>query len=311
MDKIREWLYQTPYQHFTIEIASEDASFRKYYRLTHAQTSLLLMDSSLEKDSLPAFIKVTQKLLNSKVKAPQILEQNLEAGYLILEDFGCTHYLDILDWDNFEDLYKKAIDEIVKMQKASTSGLPLYDKAFLIKEMDLMSEWYMEKLLPVSLSSAQKEIIDQTINAIADEVLKQPQGLFVHRDFHSRNIMLTKNDEVGVIDYQDAMSGALMYDIASLLEDSYIEFDREDMQKLVLYFRDKKGLDIDDATALRWFDFISMQRHIKVLGIFARLYKRDGKKGYLKDIPLTLKYLFDTAKLYKETKPLNQLFKEI
>ena len=311
MDKIRKWLDKTPYQHFTIEIASEDASFRKYYRLTHGHINLLLMDSSLEKDSLSAFIKVTQKLLDVGVKAPQILEQNLKDGYLILEDFGSTHYLDILDWNNCEELYKKAINVIVKMQKASTSGLPLYDKAFLVKEMDLMTEWYMIKLLPVSLSSRQKAIIDKTLSDIADEVLKQPQGLFVHRDFHSRNIMLTKNDEVGVIDYQDAMSGALMYDIASLLEDSYIEFDREDMQKLVLYFRDEKGLDIDDATALRWFDFISMQRHIKVLGIFARLYKRDGKKGYLKDIPLTLKYLFDTAKLYEETKPLNQLFKEI
>ena len=311
MDKIRQWLYKTPYQHFAIEVASEDASFRKYYRLTHAGTKLLLMDSSLEKASLPAFIKVTQKLLDVGVKAPGILEQNLEEGYLILEDFGSTHYLDILNWDNFEDLYTKAIDEIVKMQEADASDLPVYDKTFLIQEMDLMQEWYMIKLLPVSLSSAQKEIIHKTINDIADEVLKQPQGLFVHRDFHSRNIMLAKNDAVGVIDYQDAMSGALMYDIASLLEDSYIEFEREDMQKLVLYFRDKKGLDVDDATALRWFDFISMQRHIKVLGIFARLYKRDGKKGYLKDIPLTLKYLFDTAKLYEETKPLNQLFKEI
>jgi len=311
MDKIRQWLYQTPYQHFAIEVASEDASFRKYYRLSHAETNFLLMDSSLEKASLPAFIKVTQKLLDVGVKAPRILEQNLEEGYLILEDFGSTHYLDILNWDNFEDLYTKAIDEIVKMQEADASDLPVYDKTFLIQEMDLMAEWYMIKLLPVSLSSTQKEIIHKTINDIADEVLKQPQGLFVHRDFHSRNIMLAKNDAVGVIDYQDAMSGALMYDIASLLEDSYIEFEREDMQKLVLYFRDKKGLDVDDATAFRWFDFISMQRHIKVLGVFARLYKRDGKKGYLKDIPLTLKYLFDTAKLYKETQPLNQLFKEI
>ncbi|MDB2562497.1 phosphotransferase [Sulfurimonas sp.] len=311
MDKVREWLYKTPYQHFTIEEASSDASFRKYYRLTHGDVNFLLMDSSLEKDSLGAFIKVTQKLLNVNVKAPKILEQNLEAGYLIIEDFGSTHYLDILDWDNFEDLYKKAIDEIVKMQEGDASDLPVYDKAFLSKEMDLMTEWYMIKLLPVVLSNKQKEIINKTISDVADEVLKQPQGIFVHRDFHSRNIMLTKNDEVAVIDYQDAMSGALCYDIASLLEDSYVEFDREDMQKLVLYFRDKKGLDVDDATMIRWFDFISMQRHMKVLGIFARLFKRDGKKGYLKDIPLTLKYLFDTAKLYDETKPLNQLFKEI
>lgn len=311
MDDILDWLQTTPYKNFSIDEASADASFRKYYRLTHADKTFLLMDSSLELDSLKPFIKVTQKLHAVNVKAPQILLQNLEAGFLIIEDFGSKHYLDILNWDNFEDLYKKAIDEIIKMQEADASDLPVYDKDFLIEEMNLMQEWYMEKLLPVMLNAGQKEIVKTTIDAIADVVLSQPQNLFVHRDFHSRNIMLNSHDEIGVIDYQDAMNGAITYDLCSLLEDSYIEFDREDMQKLVLYFRDKKGLDVNDATFIKWFDFMSMQRHIKVLGIFARLFKRDGKKDYIKDIPLTLKYLFDTAKLYEETKPLNQMFKEI
>lgn len=311
MDKIQTWLATTPYKDFELSIASADASFRKYYRLKQGEQSYLFMDASLELKSLEPFLNVTKKLHAVGVKAPKILEQNLEAGYLILEDFGSTHYLDILNWDNFEELYKKAIDVIVQMQEADVSSLPVYDKEFLSFEMNLMQEWYMGKLLPVILSKEQKDVIEKTIDDVSNEVLKQPQGLFVHRDFHSRNIMLREDGEVGVIDYQDAMSGALMYDIASLLEDSYIEFEREDMQKLVLYFRDKKGLEIDDATAIRWFDFVSMQRHMKVLGIFARLYKRDGKKGYLKDIPLTLKYLFDTAKLYDETKPLNRLFKEI
>ena len=311
MDKLTNWLQTTHYKNFTLEVASADASFRKYYRLSHADKTVLLMDSSLELESLKPFIDVTQKLLDVNVQAPKILEQNIEEGFLIIEDFGSTHYLDILNWDNFEDLYKKAIDGIIKMQEADATSLPLYDKEFLIFEMDLMEKWYMEKLLPVSLSSKQKETIKDALDSISNVVLEQPQGVFVHRDFHSRNIMLTHDDSIGVIDYQDAMSGSITYDLASLLEDSYIEFDREDMQKLVLYFRDKKGLDVDDATFIKWFDFTSMQRHIKVLGIFARLYKRDGKKGYLKDIPLTLKYLFDTAKLYDETKPLNQMFKEI
>ncbi len=311
MDKLTIWLSQTPYKNFEIEVASEDASFRKYYRLTHNGSSFLLMDSSLEKDSLKPFLDITSKLHSVGVKAPVILEQNLKDGFLIIEDFGNTHYLDILDWDNFEDLYKKAIDEIVKMQKIDTSNLPVYDKEFLTLEMELMAEWYMKKLLPVTLNDKQKKIISDAIDKISDVVLTQPQNIFVHRDFHSRNIMLKNDDEIGIIDYQDAMSGAITYDIASLLEDSYIEFDREDMLKLVLYFRDKKGLNIDDATFIKWFDFTSMQRHMKVLGIFARLCKRDGKRGYLKDIPLTLKYLFDTAKLYEETKPLNQMFKEI
>lgn len=311
MDEIKSWLETTPYKDFEITIASADASFREYHRLTKDDKTVLLMDSSLEKDSLKPFLDVTAKLLKVGVKAPIILEQNLEAGFLIIEDFGNTHYLDILDWDNFKDLYKKAIDEIVKMQEADVSGLPLYDKEFLTFEMNLMAEWYMKKLLPVTLSEKQKAIIAEAIDKISDVVLSQPQNTFVHRDFHSRNILMTNENEIGIIDYQDAMNGGITYDLASLLEDSYIEFDREDNLELILYFRDKKGLDVDDETFIKWFDFTSMQRHIKVLGIFARLFKRDGKKGYLKDIPLTLKYLFDTAKLYEETKPLNQMFKEI
>jgi aminoglycoside/choline kinase family phosphotransferase len=311
MDKIKSWLQTTIYKDFDIKIASEDASFRKYYRLSKDDESFLVMDSSLEKDSLKPFIKVTQKLQLVDVNAPKILETNLEDGYLIIEDFGSTHYLDILNWDNFEDLYKKAIDIIIKMQKSDTTELPVYDKEFLSQEMALMAEWYMKKLLPVVVSKKQQDIIDDAIDKISDVVLSQPQNLFVHRDFHSRNIMLKDDKELGIIDYQDAMSGALTYDIASLLEDSYIEFDREDNLKLVLYFRDKKGLDVDDETFIKWFDFTSMQRHMKVLGIFSRLYKRDKKREFLKDIPLTLKYLFDTAKLYEETKPLNQMFKEI
>ena len=311
MDKIKSWLQTTIYKDFDIKIASEDASFRKYYRLSKDDESFLVMDSSLEKNSLEPFIKVTQKLQLVDVNAPKILETNLEDGYLIIEDFGSTHYLDILNWDNFEDLYKKAIDVIIKMQESDTTELPVYDKEFLSQEMALMAEWYMKKLLPVVVSKKQQDIIDDAIDKISDVVLSQPQNLFVHRDFHSRNIMLKDDEELGIIDYQDAMSGALTYDIASLLEDSYIEFDREDNLKLVLYFRDKKGLDVDDETFIKWFDFTSMQRHMKVLGIFSRLYKRDKKREFLKDIPLTLKYLFDTAKLYEETKPLNQMFKEI
>lgn len=311
MDKIQAWLATTDYKDFIITIASADASFRKYYRLTNHLQSYLLMDSSLELESLKPFLEVTKKLSSVNVQAPKILEKNLQEGFLILEDFGSTHYLDLLHTDNFEVLYKKAIDEVIKMQEADVSSLPIYNKEFLLFEMDLMQAWYMEKLLPISLSTQQKEVITKTLDSIANIVLEQPQNVFVHRDFHSRNIMLKNDDSVGVIDYQDAMSGSITYDLASLLEDSYIEFEREDILKLVLYFRDKKGLDIDDATFIKWFDFTSMQRHIKVLGIFARLFKRDGKKGYLKDIPLTLKYLFNTTKLYEETKSLNKLFKEI
>ena len=311
MDKIKEWLEQTSYKDYEIEVASADASFRAYYRLSCEDKTVLLMDSSLEKESLSPFIDVTARLLNAGVKAPHILEQNLNDGFLIIEDFGNTHYLNILDDTNFKKLYSNAIDEIIKIQNADATNLPLYNKEFLHFEMDLMQEWYLEKNLGLSLNETQKEMLKSSLNAISGVVLSQPQDLFVHRDYHSRNIMLTDKGEIGIIDYQDAMSGAITYDLVSLLKDCYIECPREDIEKLALEFRDKKGINASDKEFIKWFDFMGLQRHIKVLGIFSRLHLRDDKDGYLKDIPLTLKYTMETASRYAETKELAKFLQEV
>jgi N-acetylmuramate 1-kinase len=231
MDKIEAWLDTTPYKEYKITIASADASFRKYYRLTNADKTFLLMDSSLEKDSLAPFIDVTSRLLDVNVNAPKILEKNLQNGFLIIEDFGNTHYLNVLDANNYKTLYSKAIDTIITMQDADTKNLPIYDKAFLHFEMDLMKDWYLEKNLKVALSEVQKNTIMNSLDAISDVVLSQPQDVFVHRDYHSRNIMLTEDDKIGVIDYQDAMNGAITYDLVSLLKDCYIAYNRQVIKK--------------------------------------------------------------------------------
>ena len=311
MSKMKEWLKTTHYKDYRLEIASSDASFRQYYRLSEAENSVIVMDSSLEKESLTPFVDITSRLQSVGVKAPKILEQNLEDGFLILEDFGNIHYLNLLNEKNFEELYIKAIDEIVKIQKAPTDKLPLYDKDFLHFEMSLMQEWYLEKKLSISLTNRQKDIIHTALEDISNVVLSQPQDVFVHRDYHSRNIMLKEGLNIGVIDYQDAMSGAITYDLVSLLKDCYIEFDREKIEGLVLLFRDKLGLKTADKEFIKWFDFMGMQRHIKVLGVFSRLDIRDGKDGYLKDIPLTLKYTLQTAQRYKETEEFAKLLKEL
>ena len=311
MQQIKKFLATTPYKGYALTIASADASFRKYYRLTQGDKTVLFMDSSLEKESLKPFLDVTQRLTQVGVSVPKIYEQNLELGYLIIEDFSNTHLLNVLNESNFKELYKKAIDEIITMQKADAKGLPLYDKAFLHFEMDLMQEWYLEKHLARSLTQEQKELLADSLDVISDTVLTQPQGLFVHRDYHSRNIMLRENSSLGIIDYQDAMSGAILYDLVSLLKDCYIAFDRESIIELVFYFKERAGLDVSDAKFIKWFDFMGMQRHIKVLGIFARLSLRDGKDGYFKDIPLTLAYTLDAAKRYEETKPLATLLEEL
>ena len=311
MSKIKDWVETTPYKGYEIRVASADASFREYFRLSKDEKTFILMDSSLEKESLSPFLDITKRLLSAGVNAPKILEQNLNDGFLIIEDFGNTHYLNVLNEQNFKELYRGAMTEILKMQNADTTELPLYDKNFLHFEMDLMQEWYLEKKLNIVLSKEQKELIADSLNAISSVVLSQPQNCFVHRDFHSRNIMLRESGEIGVIDYQDAMNGAITYDLVSLLKDCYIEFKREDVESLVLEFRDLLGSNASDEEFIKWFDFMGLQRHIKVLGVFSRLYLRDTKDGYLKDIPLTLKYTIETALRYDETKELAKLLQEL
>ena len=311
MDRLLSWIQTTPYQDYTLSVVSADASFRKYYRLSADGETVVVMDSSLELDSLSPFLDISQRLLNASVKAPHILEQNTKEGYLILEDFGDVQLLDVLSESNFKQHYLNTMNEILKMHKADVTSLPLYDKAFLHFEMDLMYEWYFQKNLNLVLKQEQNSMLQKTLNAISDVVLQQPQGVFVHRDFHSRNIMLTSKNEIGVIDYQDAMSGAITYDLVSLLKDCYIAFKREYIEELALVFRDKKGLKVSDAEFLKWFDFMGLQRHIKVLGIFSRLSIRDAKDGYLKDIPLVLKYTIETASRYDETQELAQYLKSV
>lgn len=304
MSKTQTWLKTTSFKNYIIESALADASFRKYYRLRDGSKTALLMDSSLEIASLGAFINVTSRLKGVDVGVPKIFEHSLDEGFLILEDFGSKHYLDILNQNNFKAYYTKAMNTILKMQKADAAGLPLYDREFLHTEMDLMQEWYIEKYLRLKPSDAQIKLIADTLEAISGVVLEQPQNTFVHRDFHSRNIMLKENNKLGIIDYQDAMCGAITYDLVSLLKDCYVAYDRRSIKELALEFRDKKGLKVDNETFIKWFDFMGLQRHIKVLGIFSRLHIRDKKSGYLKDIPLTLKYVIDTAGRYSETKEL-------
>jgi len=176
-------------------------------------------------------------------------------------------------------------------------------------EIEFSVKYFLGSFLKVDDEKLKQELVDG-FRPIC-EWLASHKMVLTHRDFHSRNIMLTNQQDIAIIDYQDAMSGAVTYDLVSLLKDCYIEFEEGEINKLALYFRDKKGLDIGDEEFIKWFDFMGMQRHIKVLGVFARLYKRDDKRGYLKDIPLVLKYVFDTSKLYEETRPLNKLLKEI
>ena len=309
MQKIKEFLQGTVFKHFDIEIASSDASFRRYFRLRSENKTLVLMDSSLEKTSLKPFIEVTNLILSVNLHAPKIIHEDTQKGFLILEDLGSDDLLDHLNQDSFKSLYKKCIDEIITMQKIDAKQLPLYDESFLKTEMNLMPEWFLKKYLGQALNESELKTIENTLDLVTQKVLSHPQGVFVHRDFHSRNIM--NCEPLGIIDYQDAMNGSIVYDLVSLLKDLYIQFDSADMNELALYFKEQKGLQISDKEFLEWFDYMGLQRHLKVLGIFARLYLRDGKDGYLKDLPLTLEYILKSCKKYPELEELYKLLNKV
>ncbi|CAA6798906.1 MAG: COG3178: Predicted phosphotransferase related to Ser/Thr protein kinases [uncultured Sulfurovum sp.] len=308
MQAIKEWIADLGYENYELAVITADASFRKYYRLSVGEESFVLMDASADKDSIYPFIDISVRLLKAKVEVPRIISQNIKEGFLLISDLGSQHLADMLSPMSVELLYMRGISEIVKMQEIDTTGIDVYDKTFLISEMNLMEEWYLRQHKSIFLSEKGLKNLEKILEMIADEVLAQPQGLFVHRDFHSRNIMLTSG-KLALIDYQDAMSGALTYDLVSLLKDVYIEFDTQKMEELALEFKVLKGIDVSDEEFLRWFHFTALQRHIKILGIFSRLNIRDGKKAYLKNIPLTLKYVLDVCSKYDVLKPLGELLK--
>ncbi len=312
MQQIEAWIESLGYKEYKLEVVSADASFRKYYRLFIKEKEYIVMDSSMQIDSIYPFIDVSVRLLKSKVQIPRVYAQDLSKGYLLLEDLGDVHLSNMLSEMSCKLLYTKAIYEIIKMQKAETTGLDLYDAEFLMFEMNLMQEWFLEKHLGVKLDSEEQQRLNSVLNLIKDEVMAQPQGYFVHRDFHSRNIMLGGKGKVWVLDYQDARIGAVTYDLASLLNDVYIKFDREKIVELVLEFKILKGIkEVSDEEFIRWFDFMAMQRHIKILGIFARLKIRDDKPAYVDDIPMTLSYIRENIARYEEFKPLEKILDKI
>jgi len=306
---ILNWLKANDIEYDNMEVVSSDASFRSYYRIYIGDKTKIIMDSSLQKDSLISFIDMTARL--QSINRPSLYIIDLDKGFLLLEDLGDIDLFTVLSKDNFKYFYEKVIDEIVNIQKSNTYNLPIYDREFLLFEMKLMQEWYLERYLKIDIDYKREKIITNILDDITDIVLSQPQGLFVHRDLHSRNIMVGVDNRLSIIDYQDARVGAITYDLVSILRDCYISFDSIEIEKLALNFRDKVGLSVDDDTFIKWFDFTGLQRHIKVLGIFARLSIRDGKDRYLDDLPQVLEYIYEVGSKYSETVELTEMIREI
>lgn len=308
MQAIEKWLNYLGYKDYKLEEMLAAASSRKYYRLIVKDKSFIVMDSSLDIESLYPFIAISVRLLKVKVEVPRIISQNMDEGFLLLHDLGTQHLGDMLSPMSVELLYMKGITEIIKIQEIDTVGLDSYDLELLMKEMSLMEEWYLRQQKSIFLASHELERLNVTLELIANEVLAQPQNLFVHCDFHSRNIMI-ESGKLVLLDYQDAIKGPLTYDLVSLLKDVYIEFDANKMEELALEFKALKGLDVSDKKFLRWFHFTALQRHLEILGILARLNIRDGKIAYLKDLPLALQYSLEVCSKYEELNSLATLLR--
>ena len=299
----------------TLEPASADASFRRYFRITSKNPdfgTLIVMDAPPQHEPLDAFIKVDLLLLAAGLNVPKILEQNIAEGFLLLNDLGTKTYLAELNNETADSLYQEATHALVQMQLASTPDvLPNYDEALLQRELDLFPDWYLHKHRNIKLTDLQEAQLKNSFALIIENNLAQAK-VYVHRDYHSRNLMVTAINNPGVIDFQDAVYGPITYDASSLWRDAYIAWPEDRVIDWVIKFWEegrKVGLPMpsDFGQFYRDFEWMGLQRHLKVLGIFARLFHRDGKEGYLKDIPLVLEYAIATANRYIELKPLARI----
>jgi len=315
--QLENWLKQVlSIQAFTLTAASADASFRRYFRVHLSDKTLIAMDAPPPQENCTSFVKVAKLMLNAGLNVPEVLAQDLTNGFLLLSDLGDETYLSALNNDSASGLYLNATDALIKMQIVSQANvLPVYDEVLLTREMQLFPDWYVAKHLQAELNTEQQVVLKNTFDILNKNILSQSQ-VYVHRDFHSRNLMLTKQNNPGILDFQDAVYGAITYDLVSLLKDAYIEWDEEQIiDWAVRYWQPAKkaGLPVseDFSEFYRDFEWMGAQRHIKILGIFARLYYRDGKEGYLKDMPLVMHYLRKVCERYVELRPMLRLLNQL
>lgn len=317
-EQMRRWLTATlGGGDFNIAPASDDASFRRYFRIRRgeAQPSLVVMDAPPDKENCARFVHVAHLLAEAGVHVPKIHAQDLEQGFLLLSDLGSTTYLDALDEHNAGRLYEDALDALLRIQRASRPGLlPDYSRELLEKELRLFPDWYVARQLRRELDAAQLHTLERAFSTLLDNNLAQAR-VFVHRDYHSRNLMVCEPCP-GVLDFQDAVYGPITYDLVSLLRDAYIAWDEQRViDWAIRYWEKARAQELpvrgDFADFYRDFEWMGAQRQLKVLGIFARLSFRDGKDGYLKDQPLVMNYLRRTCERYPELAALGRMLEEL
>ena len=305
LDTLKAWL-ETFFDDadFIISKASDDASFRRYFRIERSNTTFIAMDAPPTKEDSAPFVQIATLLRNNKIHAPKIIEADLTQGFLLIEDLGSTTFLQALNHTFNLDLYKSAIDELIKIQAINPKNQDLkqYDDKLLNTEMQLLIDWYLDK----NLNKNQQAQLHHIFKLLTDNALNSPQ-VFVHRDYHARNLMLSPANTLAVIDFQDAVIGSYTYDLCSLLKDAYFELKSTDIQTLLAYFYKQANIQINFKEFEKGFDLMGLQRHLKILGIFKRLSIRDGKHQYLDNIPLVKKYALQIANKYSEFSFLKEI----
>lgn len=291
---------------FTLQALSGDASFRHYIRVQAPSHTYMLMDAEKEQASCHAYIAIANALRQIGLHTPDIMQADLQKGLLLLTDFGDVTYLKALTMDNADGLYHHALDALALLQncrQVSDHAIPFFTRDIMLREWAWFKEWFLTKLLHLSLPAAEEEL-DKCYDVLVEAALTQPQ-VFMHRDYHSANLMVLPDQKVGVLDFQDAFIGPVTYDAVSLLRDCYIDWPEAKVSAWAINYLHKLhrvGVvkEVDEETFLRWFDWMGMQRHLKALLTFARKEVRDGHSRYLHFIPRTLKYVVTISQRYPE-----------
>ena len=309
MDALRRFAAATlADEHISIESASADASFRTYWRVGNGQsrTTYVVMDAPPDKEDVEPWLNVGARLHDAGLHTPRVIAVDRAQGFVLMEDLGARTYLPELNGASVDALYADALDALVRMQaKADGAGLPPYDRALLVTELELLPQWFLGRHLGFTPSCDEWDVIEAAFTFVIQAALEQPR-VFVHRDFHSRNLLIVSANSPGIIDFQDAVMGPITYDLVSLLRDCYVEWDDERVDGWMESYRERLrhaqliGADVDAHRFRRWFDLTGLQRHLKVLGIFCRLWYRDGKPQYLADLPLVWHYAITIARRYPE-----------
>jgi aminoglycoside/choline kinase family phosphotransferase len=293
--------------------ASNDASFRRYFRIHCENITYIVMDAPPDREDTRPFITIARIFRKLGLQTPDVLAADLKQGFLLLTDLGTRQYLAELNNNNVGKLYSEALDALLRLHiggDSKATPLPHYDAQLLHQEMELFRDWFITQYLQLPLNPTEHRVLDEIFAILSSSAQAQPQVL-VHRDYHSRNLMVTEHANPGVLDFQDAVIGPITYDLVSLLRDCYISWPHAWVNKWAFDYQQKlqqQGLlKTDTTTFLRWFDLMGVQRHLKAIGIFSRLNLRDGKPGYLKDIPRTLTYILEVSVRYPQLAPLHRL----